>query len=434
MMIGMAEATEERPLRPFPALDPEPPRRYTWRGLRWPAVACGVAAVVAAAAVLTWPSSPPSAPRPAQAPFSDRDGLVVFEQKPSGLLGTAAPDGSHRVMLSRLGPLQGNDLPVAASDGRYLVTLEGQLVTMGPAGPASVSDLAVSAGLSATEQGIYGWTDVSFADGGRYVVATACNVVSTLSESWVADLIPAAGGSGRMLGTVTDAVGDPDSPGAIVSGPVSTSEATSPTECYGPETTPDKAIELWVPGHADRTLVTAAEIKGVLGWPQTTPVLVFANPAPGGSRLALRVVVDAPPQQQPPGQAVVVITRAGQIVAHMPLSAATGIMQWSPDGQRIAICRAGPGAPSSVAVWSPGRAVRAIVLPGRHDVACNQLLWSPDGSQLVYAAYATEHGLDAAADLQHGWTVIDLRSGQVHNVTAPGQPAAWLPGPAGESG
>jgi hypothetical protein len=28
--------------------------------------------------------------------------------------------------------------------------------------------------------------------------------------------------------------------------------------------------------------------------------------------------------------------------------------------------------------------------------------------------------------------VIDLRSGQVHDVTAPGQPAAWLPGPAGE--
>jgi len=35
--------------------------------------------------------------------------------------------------------------------------------------------------------------------------------------------------------------------------------------------------------------------------------------------------------------------------------------------------------------------------------------------------------------LQHGWTVIDLRSGRVLDVTAPGQPAAWLPGTAGES-
>ena len=58
---------------------------------------------------------------------ADRDGLVVFEQQPSGLLGTAAPDGSHRVMLARVGALQGTDLPVASSDGRYLVNLEGQL-------------------------------------------------------------------------------------------------------------------------------------------------------------------------------------------------------------------------------------------------------------------------------------------------------------------
>jgi hypothetical protein len=66
-------------------------------------------------------------------------------------------------------------------------------------------------------------------------------------------------------------------------------------------------------------------------------------------------------------------------------------------------------------------------------VGCNQLLWSPDGSQLIYAASATDRGLTQADKLQHGWTVIDLRSGRVHDVTAPGQPAAWLPGTAEES-
>ena len=101
--------------------------------------------------------------------------------------------------------------------------------------------------------------------------------------------------------------------------------------------------------------------------------------------------------------------------------------------QRIALCRASPGTPSTVSVWSPGQGSRTIVLPGHHDVACTQLLWSPDGSQLLYAAKATERGLTKADNLQHGWTVIDLRSGRVHDVTAPGQPAAWLPGPAGES-
>jgi Tol biopolymer transport system component len=143
--------------------------------------------------------------------------------------------------------------------------------------------------------------------------------------------------------------------------------------------------------------------------------------------------VDTPPGQQAPRQAVVVISRGGRILAHMPLPAASGISQWSPDGQRIAFCRASPGTPSSVSVWSVGQGVRTIALPGRRDVWCNQLLWSPDGSQLIYAAWATERGLTQADNLQHGWTVIDLRSGRVHDVTAPGQPAAWLPGTAEES-
>jgi hypothetical protein len=428
----MAEVSGRRPLRPFPALDPEPPRRLTWRSLRWPAIACVTAGVVAAA-LLAWPSSP-SASGPAPGPFADRDGLVVFEQQPSGMLGTAAPDGSHQVTLAQVGALQGNDLPVAASDGRYLVNQEGQLVTMGPAGPASISDLGASAGLGAGDQAAsYGWANVSFADGSRYVVATTCNLASPASQSWVADLIPTVGGKGRMLGTVTDAVGDPGSAAAIVSGPVSASAASSAGECYGPEITPDKALELRGPGRPVRPIVTTAELTSALGWPSATPILLYAEPAPGGSRLALRVVVAPPPGQQASRQAVVVISRGGRILAHMPLPAASGIMQWSPDGQRIALCRASPGTPSSVSVWPPGQRSRTIVLPGHHDVACNQLLWSPDGRQLIYAAWASEHGLTQADNLQHGWTVIDLRSGRVHDVTAPGQPAAWLPGTAKES-
>src|SRR5215813_2119998 len=137
----MAEGSGRRSLRPFPALDPEPPRRLNWRSWRWPAVACLAAAAVAVA-FLIWPSSSQSASRLASAPFADRDGLVVFQQQPSGMLGTAAPDGSHLVMLRKVGALQGTDLPVAADDGRHLVNLEGQLVTMGPVGPTSVTDLA----------------------------------------------------------------------------------------------------------------------------------------------------------------------------------------------------------------------------------------------------------------------------------------------------
>ena len=429
----MAEVSGRRPLRPFPALDPEPPRRLTWRNLRWPAVAC-LAAAALAVAFLTWPSSSQSASRPARAPFADRDGLVVFEQQPSGMLGTAAPDGSHLVMLRKVGALQGNDLPVAADDGHYLVNLEGQLVTMGPVGPTSVSDLVDSAGQDVTAQAAnLGWADVSFADGDRYVVATACDLASQVSQSWVADLILAAGGKGHMLGTVTDAVGDPASAAAIVSVPVSASAASSAFQCFSTDLPPDRAVELRVPGHGNRTLVTAATLKATLGWPSAMPVQLSVDPGPGGSRLALRVQEDIPPGTQVPRLGLVVISRVGRILAHLPLPAVTSNMQWSPDGQRIAFCRTSPGTPSSVSVWSVGRGSRTIVLPGHHDVGCNRLLWSPDGSQLIYAAWATYRGLTQADKLQHGWTVIDLRSGRVHDVIAPGQPAAWLPGTAEES-
>ena len=76
---------------------------------------------------------------------------------------------------------------------------------------------------------------------------------------------------------------------------------------------------------------------------------------------------------------------------------------------------------------SPTISTRTITLPGHRDVACDQLLWSPDGTELIYSAATTNKGLTRADDLQHGWTVIDLRTGKIHEVTAPGQPAAWLP-------
>jgi hypothetical protein len=231
-----------------------------------------------------------------------------------------------------------------------------------------------------------------------------------------------------MLGTATDAVGDPQSAAAFVSGRVSSPSASFSGE-YGPQTEPDKAIELRGPGRGTH-LVTAAELNALAGRRRRSGVSLSES---RWEQAALGVAVNTPPGRKVPRQAVVVISRAGRILAHMPLPATTSIMQWSPDGQRIAFCRASPRAPSSVTVWSVGQGVRTIALPGRRDVGCKQLLWSPDGSQLIYAADATERGLTQADKLQHGWTVINLRSGRVHDVTAPGQPAAWLPSTAEES-
>ena len=128
------------------------------------------------------------------------------------------------------------------------MNLEGQLVTVGPAGPTSVSNLAERAGLTAVAQAAgYQWERATFADGSRYVVATACDSASSGNQSgvsWVAHLIPTAGGQQHALGTITDSAGDPESAGALVSAPASTSAASSPFECFGPQSAPDKAIEL----------------------------------------------------------------------------------------------------------------------------------------------------------------------------------------------
>ena len=94
------------------------------------------------------------------------------------------------------------------------------------------------------------------------MVATSCDLASPVSQSWVANLIPAVGGRGRALGTVTDAVGDPGSAAAIVSGPVSPSAASSASECFFPETAPDKAVELRQPGRPARSYEYAALIAG----------------------------------------------------------------------------------------------------------------------------------------------------------------------------
>jgi len=398
----------------------------TWRSVRWPAIAIVVAGTVAALVLLTLPSSSPSS-GVARARFADGDGLVVFEQEPSGLLGTAAPDGSHRVMLARVGALQGTDLPVASSDGRYLVNLEGQLVTMGPAGPASIGSVADAA----TQGPAGGWSRATFADGSKDVVVTECDATSTFGEILAARLIPTGGGKPTALGTNADSAGDPASAGAIVSALAGGSSASSSNQCSGSQPTPDKAIELLRPGQAPRTVVTAAMLNSALGWPGKTTDLLFTYPSPDGRLLALDVAAQGPqPATGPPAQEdMVVLTRAGEIVAHMPMLAGTSCVQWSPTGQQIAFGQAGQEVPSSVTVWAAGKgkAVRTIVLPGRHDLYCRQLLWSPDGSQLIYSAQVTGTGLTQADDVQHGWTVIDLRSGQVHNVTAPGQPTAWLP-------
>jgi hypothetical protein len=385
-------------------------------------------------ALLTWPAS--SATR-VPAGFADGNGLIVFEQTHTLMLGTAAPDGSHPEILSKLSPLQGTDIPAVSSDGRYLVNTEGSLVTMGPAGPVSVTTLAESAAEQASGQA---WLDASFADGGKYVAATECFQGANFADSFVANLIPVDGGGQSVLDTVTDATGDPGSAGAFESVPVNASAEITFNGCGPTSTAPDKAIELVRLGQRPRIIITAADLDRAVGLAASTPLGMYVTPIPGGTLLAVSMAVatqSVATQQSgsglPGGLGGVVITRTGKVVADLRFPLYT-MVRWSPEGKRMASCQVGRLAQSTVTITTIGKGSRTIALAGRHDVQCTQLLWSPDGRQLIYAAQTTTKGLTQADDMQHGWTVIDLATGQVHNVTAPGQPIAWLTTTKGQAG
>jgi hypothetical protein len=439
---------ERRELRPFPAIDPEPDHRYSWRILVRAGIgllaACGVAAAVAGGVRLANAARHPASAAPS-APFTDSDGLIVFEQQPSGMLGTADPDGSHQVVDESLGGLQGSDLATGSPDGRYLVNQEAQLITVGARGPTAVAQLAAPDPQAETQTpgGGLEWMTPTFADGSRYLAVTECDPIEQArrsgNEAWVSWLIPTGGGRPSSLGLVTTSAGIPDSADVIAALPASPATARQQVTCDRPQL-PDGSVALLSPGKSPRVIITAAALVKAAGWLPSTPVILSPYPSPDGSHLLVLMISNAPaqpgasdgggtPGRVPAFSAQFLVSRAGRILSKLP--AGTGQPVWSRDGRQVASCQAEQGQQSSVTVLSIAgartTAMRTITLPGHRDAACDQLLWSPDGTQLIYSAFATSHGLTQADDLQHGWTIIDPASGKVHDVTASGQPAGWLP-------
>jgi hypothetical protein len=406
--------------------------------------ACAVAGGVLAGLRLAKIS--PSVRHPASAssvvPFKDRDGQIVFEQQPSGLLGTAEPDGSHHVTDTKLSGLQGYDLPVGSRDGRYLVNLEGQLVTVGAHLPTAATQIAPPNPQAADQLGgVAEWMTPTFADGSKYLAVTECDpgVQAPFFQAWASWLIPTGGGKPSSLGLVTASAGIPGAAEAIAALPANPAAARQDPTCDGQQLA-DGSLAILSPGKAPHVILTAAALVKAAGWKASTPVILYPVPSPDGSELLVSVQEDI----QVSGAAIqsgriptilaawFLVSPAGRILSELPSLQATATfgLAWSPDGRQLATCHAVQGQQSSVTLLSVsgGRAAvtRTIPLPGRHDLACDQLLWSPDGTQLIYSAIATR-GLTQADGLQHGWTIVDLATGKVHDVTAPGQPAAWLP-------
>jgi hypothetical protein len=454
-------ASEKREIRPFPAIDPEPDHRLHWPRLSARRALVG-AGVIVAAGVLTAGglvgyhlASAPSGRAKATATaapvkaFAIAGGLVVFEEQPSGLLGTARADGSGVLTDSEMSGLQGNDLPVASADGRHLADGEGDLVTVGAKGPDGVSPIGTPDTAVADAGGTL-WEQQSFANGGANLAVTECDPDSItggqpfVDSELVTWLIPLSGGKAVSLGLTDSATAVPDADAVLAALPADLGAAQRQITCSAGELA-DSALDRLAPGKPAKTVATAAALARAAGLPAGTPVTLSlgGTPSPDG-RWVLVGVRQALPGgatreqrlNEAPGAALLVNTATGQVTGRLtPGQEVT----WSPDGTQLASCRATLGAAqvqqTTVTVQpvsASGRPGAARTIPlGRRDVACDQLLWSPDGTQLLYSGLVTQHGLTQADDLQRGWTLIDLKTGAVRNVTAPGQPVAWIKG-AGE--
>jgi hypothetical protein len=426
----------ERSLEPFPAIDPEPPRRFlrrlpTARRLRWAgAGACLLVAGITAGA-LTWPWTAGTGSKQLAAAFVDHDGVIVFEEQPSGELGTARPDGSGAETAGQVGTLQGFDLPVVSPGDQFMVDQAGQVVALGRARVLSVT---FSGGGAQLQANFGNWQDESFADGGAFITAAECD--GGVGGTWQLSFASTSASGSGTLGIPVDmnasqpVAGDPQSEGAFA-------VPGSSGECNGGQQPAipahgDSEVVYQRPKQAPRTVVTAATLTKALGIAHGTPVLLGVYPSPDGSLLAVTVssykIMHSQYGAYPASTAVgtVIVTRNGQVVLKLP-EVGDYSLNWSADSKRIATI-ASAGRHWAMQVWPLAGRMQQVPIAGHESQFPVQVLWSPDGSQLVLAWQRT--GNTEAATLVNGWTVLDLRTKRTHDVTAPGQPAAWLPGGA----
>jgi hypothetical protein len=397
----------------FPALDPEPPPRpWWWRA----AVAAAVLAVAAgvAAAVAFWPFSARSAragtaARPPGLPAAiDRGRIVALN--PAGYLALSDPDGTRVTRVSALG--DAGQSVAAAPDDRYLSLGNGQLAVVrnGATLAAYPSKVPLSSQYAAA------WPD-SFANHDRDLIMLLDYGDSAYSTQNPVTAFSLATGSSSSLGTADSTAGDPQSVGAFVSVAAPVSASVTATQV-----SPDSRIELRDAGRPAVVLATAGALDRALGQSRNNPVQLVPYPDPQGDKVA---VVVQPVAGSPDGSGIVVLGRAGRVLA----AAATpfgvqGVPAWSPSGTEIAYVSTGNTGPA-LFLWTIGRPAAARAFPSAASAASaagsySWCVWSPDGRSVLCASTVPGNRGD--------WVVASSSAGMMLAVRGPGLPLAWLPG------
>jgi len=414
-VAGFEQDSAERPR--FPALDPEPPPPPWWRRLLIPAALLMLAGAVVAVVLLDPFAATQGHPAGARAghraqalpagPRIHAAGRIVAIT-PTGALVFADPDGSH---LTRVRGLASVGQGLARSPGgRYLALFNGQLLSIKP-GPALASypgKVPLSSLYSVA------WPQ-PFADHDRAVAML--QDYGSPSQSARNPIFVASIASGHTvpLGNGDSVAGDPQAPGVFV-----TVAAPLGRTAISLASSPDSAVVLRDAGHSAVRLATAAQLARDLGLHGRPPVSLAVFPSPSGGEVAVTVR----PAAGGPVRGIVVLSRAGQLIARIPgaLASSRGSAYasaepvppvWSPSSRFLAFLSASQSGRQGVGIWLPGGHLVASQLPAANG-SYGGCVWSPDGRLILCAAAGGN------------WAVASAGGGPAGAARGAGFPVAWL--------
>jgi WD40-like Beta Propeller Repeat len=173
-------------------------------------------------------------------------------------------------------------------------------------------------------------------------------------------------------------------------------------------------------GHRPVILATAAQLDRYLGLHGRPPVSLAVFASPSGGKLAVTIR----PAAGGPVRGIVVLSRAGKLIARIPGPLATSRGSacasgepippvWSPSGRSLAFLSASQSGRQGVGIWAARGHLVASELPATNG-SYGGCVWSPDGRLILCAA--------ADGD----WAVASAGGAPAGAARGAGFPVAWL--------